>query len=43
MHRLIVWLFGMFRQGGFGTKDQGYGHVRMREGQGVEVVDLRKK
>ncbi|KAL7417156.1 hypothetical protein BDY24DRAFT_376863 [Mrakia frigida] len=29
--------------GGFGAEDQGYGHVRMREGQGVEVVDLRKR
>jgi len=36
-------LISCFLQGGFGAKDQGYGHVRMREGQGVEVVDLRKK
>ena len=40
---LIVWAMFGDEQGGFGTKDQGYGHVRMREGQGVEVVDLRKK
>jgi hypothetical protein len=33
---------GRNAQGGFGTKDRGYGHVRMREGQGVEVVDLRR-